>query len=77
MEQQLTGESNGPANLRADVLPIQGYVLTVDGKLKGRYETEQQATVEASKLKQRFPVLQVGVYDAVKRIHTLLAVPVE
>lgn len=49
---------------RADTVPIDGYILTVDGKLKTRYETEQDAAAEAAKLKQRFPVVQVSVYDA-------------
>jgi len=41
-----------------------GYVLKIDGKLKARYETEIEANSEGSKLKQRFPVIQVAVYNA-------------
>jgi hypothetical protein len=29
------------APIRADAIPTDGYILTVDGKLKTRYETEQ------------------------------------
>jgi hypothetical protein len=55
--------------IRADAKPTEGYILTVDGKLKTSYETEQDAAVEAAKLKQRFPVLQVSVYEAREGIY--------
>jgi hypothetical protein len=58
-----------PTHIRADAIPTDGYILTVDGKLKARYKTEQDATTEAEKLKQPFPMLQVSVYDATKEIH--------
>ena len=32
-----------PANLRANAMPIDGYVLSVDGKLKTRFETSEEA----------------------------------
>ncbi len=64
-----------PSNLRANVMPTDGYVLTIDGKLKTRYETEQDAAAEGAKLKQRFPVIQVSVYDAAKGVYTPVAVP--
>ena len=57
-------------NQRANAMPTDGYVLTVDGKLKTRYETESEANAEGSKLKQRFPVIQVVVYDAKDRVYT-------
>lgn len=63
-------KSKRPAQMREDVLPTDGYILTVDGKLKTRYETEQDATTEAAKLKQRFPVIQVSVYDAKTEVYT-------
>ena len=63
-------DAKKPAQVRADAIPTDGYILTVDGKLKTRYETEQDATTEAAKLKQRFPVIQVSVYDAAARTYT-------
>ena len=66
----MTEEAKRPTQIRADAIPTDGYILTVDGKLKRRYETEQEATTEAAKLKQRFPVIQVSVYDATAGIHT-------
>jgi hypothetical protein len=59
-----------PENLRANAVPIDGYVLSVDGKLKARYETANEAAAEGSKLKQGFPMVQVAVYDAAERTYT-------
>ncbi len=63
-------DAKKPIQIRADAIPTDGYILTVDGKLKTRYETEQDAATEAAKLKQRFPVIQVSVYDAAAGTHT-------
>ena len=51
-------------------MPTDGYVMTVDGKLKTRYESESDAMTAASKLKQSYPVLQIAVYDAAQRTYT-------
>jgi hypothetical protein len=59
-----------PANPRADALPVDGYVLSVDGKLKARYDTAKEATTAGAKLKQSFPVVHVEVYDAAARVYT-------
>ena len=65
MAQEVKRPTNPPANTR----PTEGYVLTIDGKLKTRYETEKDAAAEAAKLKERFPVIQISVYDAAKDVH--------
>ena len=57
-------------NFRADAIPTDGYVLSVDGKLKTRYETSKEAMTAGSKLKQSFPVIHVEVYDAAERKYT-------
>jgi hypothetical protein len=44
--------------------------LSVDGKLKMRYETSKEAIMAASKLKRSYPVIQVAVYDAIARVFT-------
>ena len=59
-----------PTNLRANVMPPDGYVLTVDGKLKTRYETETEAVAAASQLKQKFPMIRVSVFEPMKRTYT-------
>jgi hypothetical protein len=60
-------ETKKPTNLRADAVPTDGFVLSVDGKLKTRFETSKDAMTAASKLKQSYPVIQVQVYDAAER----------
>jgi hypothetical protein len=56
-----------PANLLANAIPTDGYVLSVDGKMKTRFETAKDAMTAASNLKEAYPVIQVAVYDAAKR----------
>lgn len=63
-------ETKKAVNLRANVMPSDGYVLVVDGKLKTRYESSTEAMAAASKLKQSYPVIQVAVYDATQRMYT-------
>ena len=60
-------ETKKPGNVRANAVPVDGFVLSVDGKLKARYETSVAAMTAASKLKQSYPVIQVAVYDAITR----------
>jgi hypothetical protein len=64
---QETKEAKKPANLSANAMPIDGYVLSVDGKLKTRYETSKEAMAAAVKLKETYPVIQIAVYDAVEK----------
>jgi len=68
-------ETKKPANLRADVMPNDGYVLSVDGKLKKRYDTSEEAMTAAMKLKQDYPVIQIAVFDAAARSYTPVALP--
>ena len=63
-------ETKRPANLRANAMPVDGFVLSIDGKLKMRYENAKDATVAGTKLKQSYPVIQVAVYDATARVYT-------
>jgi hypothetical protein len=63
-------ETKKPENLRANAIPADGFVLSVDGKLKARYETSKAAMTAASKLKQSYPVIRVAVYDAITRTFT-------
>ena len=69
-EEQLTGhETEKPKNLRANTLPTDGYALCVDGKIKTRYESSEQATAAGLQLKRSYPVIQVTVYDAAARLY--------
>jgi hypothetical protein len=68
-ESDMNDETTKPRNLRANAVPADGYVLSIDGKLKARYETEIEATAAGTKLKQSFPVIQISVFDAVARTY--------
>ena len=47
-------------------LPVSGYALEIDGRLKAEFATRDGAKAGAEELKKRFPMLQVRIYDAVK-----------
>jgi len=66
----MSRDTTKPTNLRANVIPTDGYVLTVDGKLKTRYEREAEAIAAGSKLKQKFPMIRVSVFEPVGRTYT-------
>jgi len=63
-------QSGKPATPRTDMVPTDGYVLSVDGKLKAKFETSEAAMAAGLKLKQTYPVLQVQVFDAGARSYT-------
>ena len=63
-------ETKKPTNLRANAMPKDGFILSVDRKLKTRYENSEDAMAAGAKLKQRYPVVQVAIYDAVERVYT-------
>jgi hypothetical protein len=63
-------ESKKPENLPANVMPTSGFVLSVDRKLKARFETAEAATAAGVKLKASYPVVEVAVYDAAARTYT-------
>lgn len=53
----MTKAATKPANLRANAMPTDGYVLVVDGKLKTRFDSSEDAMTAGTKLKQSFPVI--------------------
>jgi hypothetical protein len=68
-------ETKRPTNLRANAVPVDGFVLSVDGKFKSRYDTSKDAMAAGTKLKQAYPVIQVAVYDAVGHNYTVVELP--
>jgi hypothetical protein len=46
-------------------LPKSGFALEIDGRVKTEFATKDGAEKGAVELKQRFPALQVRIYDAV------------
>jgi hypothetical protein len=67
MRPQRTQRMSSPAppmHRAALDLPKTGYVLIVDGQAKKEFETQNRALKTVRELKNRFPRLQVKVYDA-------------
>ena len=58
---------------RADITPSSGFVLEIDGRMKKQFEGESDANAEAIRLKTRFPMLQVKVYNAVEKTRSLIS----
>jgi hypothetical protein len=54
----------GPARKPARETPTTGFVLVVDGQMKGEFKTAEAARARAEGLKRRFPALQVRIFDA-------------
>ncbi|HZP32694.1 MAG TPA: hypothetical protein VFB23_04950 [Candidatus Acidoferrales bacterium] len=71
----MNGKSGTPASPRADAMPTEGYVLSVDGKLKAEFKASEDAMAAGLKLKQAYPVLQVQVFDAAARSYTSILQP--
>ena len=71
----MSQETAKPKNLPANAIPSDGYVLTVDGKLKTRYETETEAVAAGAALKQKFPMIRVSVFEPVGRTYTPVEAP--
>ncbi len=45
-------------------LPTTGFSLEIDGRMKTEFATKEGAERGAIELKQRFPTLQVRIFDA-------------
>lgn len=58
---------------RADRPPTEGFVTIVDGHFKSEFDTVDAAEAAGWKLKSAYPVLQIEIYDADKKIRTLLS----
>ena len=71
----MSEEAKKPTNLRTNAMPVDGFVLTVDGKSKARYETEAEARAAGSKLKQTYPAIRVTVFEPVTRVYTPVELP--
>jgi hypothetical protein len=57
---------------RADRPPTKGFVVIVDGHFKSEFDTVDAAEASGRKLKSNYPMLQIEIYDAVKKVRTLL-----
>ena len=61
--------------VRADRPPTEGFAIIVDGHFKLEFDTLEAAEASGRKLKAAYPMLQIEIYDADKRIRTLLSGP--
>jgi hypothetical protein len=62
-----------PRNIqRADLAPSDGFSLMVDGHFKAHYDDEKAAQKAGADLFQKFPMLQVLIYDAATRTRSPL-----
>ncbi len=71
----MSADAKKPTDLAPNTMPTDGYVLSVDGKWKTRYETSKEAMSAGSKLKENFPVVQISVFDASAQSYTPVDLP--
>ena len=57
---------------RADRPPTEGFVTIVDGHFKSEFSTVEAAEASGRKLKCAYPMLQIEIYDADRKVRTLL-----
>ena len=72
MEMPVIDEPQAKIVERADLVPTEGFVMEVDGRMKQQFDDKSAAEKAARELKRRFPMLQVKVYDAVAKIRMLV-----
>jgi hypothetical protein len=58
--------------LRADRPPTEGFVTIVDGHFKSEFDTVEAAEAAGRKLKSAYPMLQIEIYDADKKVRTFV-----
>jgi hypothetical protein len=58
---------------RADRPPTEGFVVIVDGHFKSEFIAIEAAEASGRKLKSTYPMLQIEIYDAAKKVRTLLS----
>lgn len=62
-----------PRNIqRADIAPLNGYALVVDGHFKSQFTEERAANDAATKLLAGYPMLQIEIYDSSSKSRTLV-----
>lgn len=49
-------------------LPLEGFAIIVDGHAKTTFSTSEGAHRAAIELKDRFPAIQIKVYDSAARL---------
>jgi hypothetical protein len=75
-EKRMGEDEKRPRNLKANLLPTEGYGLEVDGRVKAQYDSAEAATKAGLELKKKYPFIQVYVFDAKERTRTAVVMPV-
>jgi hypothetical protein len=70
-----SGEEKRPKNLRANTVPTDGFGLEVDGKMKSQHASSDAAFKAGLELKNKFPLIQVKVFDAKAQTRTIVELP--
>jgi hypothetical protein len=73
----MSGTAKKPGNPRGDALPIIGFGLAVDGKIKSQHDSAEAAMKAGLAIKRNFPAVQVTVFDAAAGTRTLVNLPTE
>ncbi len=55
--------ANKARSTNVNIRPEDGFSLEVDGKMKSYFSTEAPALKAATELKNKFPILQVRIYN--------------
>jgi hypothetical protein len=70
----LSIDEPGPKKaMRADRPPTEGFATIVDGHFKSEFDTTDGAEAAGRALKSAYPMLQIEIYDADKKVRTLLS----
>jgi hypothetical protein len=77
MNDQINESVRNLPKRRGDALPLDGFGLAVDGKIKSQYTTSDAALKAGLAIKRSFPKVQVTVFDAIERTRTLVELPTE
>jgi hypothetical protein len=72
VEEPANNDTTRPKNPSANTIPLKGYILEIDGKFKSEFETSDAAMKSALDLKEKYPQIQVNVYDAKEHARTLV-----
>lgn len=71
----MSDKAKMPKNLQANVLPTEGYVLEIDGKMKSHHPTAEAAEKAGLELKRKFPIIKINVFGVKDRTRTPVELP--
>ena len=71
IKKPILAEEQRPKNiLRADLAPVAGFVLVIDGHFKTEFESNVGAQKAGKELLRNYPMLRVEIYDASTKSRT-------